>query len=135
MKKKFIIEAKSDKVLIEAEDVDHAFAKYFYDIINEKVTLDKLGGIILLKGERADGGDDIGCRTAPLLWKMGIIGTKCAMDNIVECTGVSRKEAKTMLKKAADRDARLIPLIEELRLAEGEENTMVDGMRRNWSGY
>lgn len=127
---KFIIDAKDDKVLVEAVDRDHAFAKYFYDVINEKVTLDKIGGIILLKGKRKDGGDDIPFRTAPLLWKMGIIGTSCAVDNIVECIGVSRKEAKEMLKTASEQDGRLIPLIEELRLAEGDENTLVDGMRR-----
>lgn len=115
---KFIIETKSDKVMVEAVDKDHAFAKYFYDIINEKVSIDKIGQIIVLKGKRSDCGDDIPCRTAPLLWKMGIIGTKCAIDGIVDCVGVSRKEAKKMLKQAADIDARLIPLIEELKLAE-----------------
>lgn len=117
----FVIETKSDKVVVSAEDIDHAFAKYFYDIINEKVTLDKIGAIILLKGKKKDGGEDIAFRTAPLLWKMGIIGTKCAIDNIVDCVHVSRKEAKKMLKRAGDKDARLIPLIEELRLAEEED--------------
>lgn len=118
---KFIIEAKGDKMLIEAVDRDHAFAQYFYDIINEKVTLDKLGTIILLKGQRKDGGDDIAFRTAPLLWKMGVIGTVTAVDNIVEAVGVTRAEAKKMLKKAGDADARLIPLIEEIRLAEEKD--------------
>ena len=115
---KYIIETRNDKVLVEAEDVSHAFAKYFYDIISEKVTLDKIGIIILLKGKREDGGDDIPFRMVPLLWKMGIIGTKCAVDSIIECLHVSRKEAKKTLKETADDDARLIPLIEELRLAE-----------------
>lgn len=115
---KFIIETKSDKVMVSALDRDHAFAQYFYDIINEKVSIDKIGGIIQLKGKRKDGGDDIAFRTVPLLWKMGIVGTKCAIDNIVACVGVTRTEAKKMLKDAGDQDARLIPLIDELRLAE-----------------
>lgn len=132
MKKKFIIHTKFDKVLIEAEDRDHAFAKYFYDIINEKVTLDKLGGIIMLRDENAKNeGDEIGFRTAPLLWKMGVIGTQHAISNICSLTGATHKEAKDMLKNAADSDARLIPLIEELRLAEDDgEDTLLDGMRR-----
>lgn len=131
MKKKFIIHTKNDKVLIEAEDRDHAFAKYFYDVINEKVTLDKIGGIIMLRDEHMKSeGEEIACRTAPLLWKMGIIGTQPAINNICSCTGVTHKEAKVMLKNAADADARLIPLIEELRLAEGDEDTLLDGMRR-----
>lgn len=117
-KNKFIIQTKDDKVLIEAVDIDHAFAKWFYDVITEKVTLDKIGNIILLKGKRDDGGDDIAFRTVPLLWKMGIIGTKCAIDSIIECVKVTRTEAKRMLKSCGDQDARLIPLIEELRLAE-----------------
>lgn len=117
-KNKFIIQTKDDKVLIEAVDKDHAFAKWFYDVITEKVTLDKIGNIILLKGKRNDSGDDIAFRTVPLLWKMGIIGTKCAIDSIIECVKVSRTEAKKMLKSCGDQDARLIPLIEELRLAE-----------------
>lgn len=127
---KYIIKTKDDKVMVEAVDKDHAFAKYFYDIINEKVSLDKIGAIILLEGKRKDGGDDVPFRTAPLLWKMGIIGTSCAIDNIVDCVGVSRKEAKKMLKDASEQDGHLIPLIEELRLAEGEEDTLVDGMSR-----
>lgn len=119
---KFIIKTKDDNVLIEAEDIDHAFAKYFYDIINQKVTIDKIGGIILVKGKKKDGGDDIAFRTAPLLWKLGLIGTATAVKHICSLIGVSHKEAKEMLKGAADDDARLIPLIEELRLAEeGDE--------------
>lgn len=99
---KYIIKTKDDKVMVEAVDKDHAFAKYFYDIINEKVSLDKIGAIILLEGKRKDGGDDVPFRTAPLL----------------------------MLKDASEQDGHLIPLIEELRLAEGEEDTLVDGMSR-----
>ena len=119
--KQYIIEAKTDKVMVSAVDRDHAFAKYFYDIINEKVTLDKIGNIILLKGDRKDGGDDIAFRTVPLLWKMGIIGTKTAVSQICSVVGVSRAEAKKMLKDAGDADVRLVPLIDELRLAEEKE--------------
>lgn len=112
--KRFIIKTKDDKVLISAEDRDHAFAQYFKDVAEQKVSLDKIGNLIMLE----DGKDKIPFRTAPLLWKMGVIGTKLAIDNIVACVGVTRTEAKAMLKDAADKDARLIPLIDEMKLAE-----------------
>lgn len=127
----FTIETKNDKVLVTSVDRDHAFAKYFYDVICEKVNLDKIGNIIMLK----DGMDEIPFRTVPLLWKMGIIGTKTAIDNIINCVGVSRKEAKSMLKEASERDGRLIPLIEELRLNEDADDegdgNLPDGMIRD----
>jgi len=112
----YIIETKSDKVLISAVDREHAFAKYFKDIAEGDVSIEKIGNIIMLK----DGKDEVPFRTVPLLWKMGVIGTQHAIDNIVACIGVSRKEAKLMLKKAGDADARLIPLIDEIKLAEAE---------------
>ena len=49
---------------------------------------------------------------------MGIIGTKNAIDNLVSVLKVSRKEAKNLLKKYGDADAHLVPLIDDLRLAE-----------------
>lgn len=116
--KQFIIQTKNDKVLVTAEDRDHAFAKYFYDIINQKVPLEKVGNLVMLKTKEDD--DPIAFRTAPLLWKMGVIGTKCAVDNIVKCVGCSRVCAKVMLRNAANEDARLVPLIDDLRLAEEE---------------
>lgn len=128
---KYIIEAKGDKVLVEAEDRDHAFAKYFYDIINADVTLDKIGNIVVLK----DGNEEYAFRTVPLLWKMGVIGTRNAIDNICEVTGVTRAEAKVMLKNAADNDARLVPLIDDLKLAEeSDEDGLPDGMYRMMEG-
>jgi hypothetical protein len=113
----YIIQTKSDKVLISAIDREHAFAKYFKDIAEGVIDLEKIGNLITLK----DGKEEYPFRTAPLLWKMGVIGTKNAIDNIVNCVGVSRKEAKSMLKQAGDADARLIPLIDEIKLAEAED--------------
>lgn len=129
--KQFIIRTKDDKVLVTAEDRDHAYAKYFYDVINQKVSIDKIGGMIEVTEEGMN--KPMCFRTAPLLWKMGIIGTKTAINHISKLTGATHKEAKQMLKEAAERDARIIPLIEELRLAEGddeEEPSVPDGMRR-----
>ena len=112
--KQYVITTKGDKVLITAEDRDHAFAKYFKDIIERKIPLDKVGSILMLM----DGNVEIPIRTVPLLWRMGIVCTDCAITNIVDCTGVLRSEAKEILKEASDKDARLIPLINQLRLEE-----------------
>ena len=111
---KFVIETKDDKVLIEAEDKDHAFAKYFKDIVEQNIPLEKIGNIIMLN----DGEEQYPMRTVPLLWKMGAIGTRCAVDNLVEVLGVSRFEAKKLLKKYGDVDARLVPLIDDSKLRE-----------------
>ena len=112
----YIIETKEDKVVvITAKDRDHAFAKYFKDVFAEQtVSLEKIGNVIMLK----DGQEEYPFRTVPLLWKMGIIGTKNAIDNLVSVLKVSRKEAKNLLKKYGDADAHLVPLIDDLRLAE-----------------
>lgn len=67
-----------------------------------------------------DGKDEYPFRTVPLLWKMGVIGTKPAIDNIITCIGGTRKAAKQALRKYGDADARLIPLIDEIKLAESE---------------
>ncbi|RLI14387.1 hypothetical protein DRO41_05870 [Candidatus Bathyarchaeota archaeon] len=107
---KFIIETKDDRVLIEAQDKDHAFAKYFKDISEHKIPLEKIGNVIIL----SDGKDEYPMRTVPLLWKMGVLETKLAIDNLVRVLGVSHFEAERLLKKYGDIDARLIPLMDEV---------------------
>jgi hypothetical protein len=122
----YIIETKDDKVMISVpnnQDKNQermaAFAKYFLDIIEEKISLDKIGNIILLHHPGDNNQNNwYPFRVVPLLWKMNIIGTSMALDNLVECLGGTRKQAKKMLKDCADKDADLIPLIEELKLAE-----------------
>ncbi len=112
----YLITTKSDKVLITQKDREHAFAKYFKDIAEGGIDLNKIGNIITLN----DGKEDYPFRTVPLLWKMGVIGTKNAMDNIVSCLGVTRKEAKQLLRKYGEADARLIPIIDEIKLVEAQ---------------
>ena len=122
----YVIETKDDKVLLEVPDNKdknqermYAFAKYFLSILDEKVTLDKIGSIIMLhEPEQNDEKQWYPFRVAPLLWKMNIIGTSKAIDSIISCVGGSRQEAKKMLKQCADKDADLIPLIDDLKLAE-----------------
>ena len=125
----YVVETKDDKVLIEVPDnVDkkeermYAFAKYFLSILEEKVSLDRIGNLIMLhEPEQTDQGKWIPFRVAPLLWKMNVIGTSAAIDSIVGCLGISRKEAKRMLKNCADKDADLVPLIDDLKLAEEKD--------------
>jgi hypothetical protein len=125
----YVIETKNDKVLIAVPDNKDAntermtaFAKYFLDIIEQKISLDKIGSIVMLhKPEEQDQKNWYPFRVAPLLWKMNILGTAHAVDSVISCIGGTRKEAKKMLKKCADADADLIPLIEKMKLdAEGD---------------
>jgi len=116
MSKIYKIETKSDKVLVQAEDRDQAFASYFKDIIQQKIPLERLGNIIILH----DGKEDYAFRTVPLLWKMGIINEQLAVANLIDVLGVKNNEARRMLKKCGEADARLIPLIEDLILKESD---------------
>jgi hypothetical protein len=123
----YTIETKDDKVTIQVpENPDKnaermmAFAKYFLNIIEEKVGLDKIGSIILLhKPGQTDESQWYPFRVAPLLWKMNVIGTSNAIDNLMTAVGYkTRTEAKKALKECAGHDADLIPLIEELKLLD-----------------
>lgn len=109
--KLFEIETKEDKVLVKAEDKDHAFAQYFMDIKTQKVPLEKIGNIIILH----DGTEDYPFRTVPLLWRIGVIDDETAVANLVALLEVSRNEARRLLKVYGEKDAELIvPLMDEL---------------------
>jgi len=108
---------KDDVVLIQAESRDVAFAKYFKQIAEEKIPLDKIGNIVMLE----DDGEEYAFRTVPLLWKMMVINEETAIASLQSILNVSRNEARQMLKKYGDADARLIPLIDQLALEEKAE--------------
>ena len=112
--KMFTIETKSDKVCLQAVDKDHAFAQYFLDVVEAKVPLEKIGNLIML----SDGKEEYPFRTVPLLWKMNVLTTKNAVDNLVSILGIGRNEARKMLKEAGDKDARLVPIMDELKLKQ-----------------
>jgi len=106
--KLYTICARNNVTLVEAEDKDHAFAKYFQDILENKVSLEKLGNIIVLN----DHGKEYPFRTVPLLWQMGVIDDDAAIENIKNVLGIeSTEEARVVLMLCAKRDARLIPMI------------------------
>lgn len=96
-----------------------AFAKFFKTITDNKTSLEELGSIITsMKLGETDEGNMVAFRVTPLLWKMGYIGTKLAVDNLISVFGGSRKSAKRILKDCAEKDADLIPYIEQIHLRE-----------------
>ena len=106
------IHTKADKVVIEAASRPEAFARYFKDVIDGKVTIDQLGNIIMLKDER---GEEYGLRTVPILWKMGVIDDDMAIASLLSI-GVadSRNAARRLLKQTADKDAWIAEEIDKL---------------------
>jgi hypothetical protein len=110
------MEYKGGKMRIIAENRDEAFAKFFKDVIEGKISLDDLGNIIILHDRK----EQYGFRTVPLLWQMKLIDKQTAIANIIACTGAETKEAEKMLYKYSFDDSRLIPLIEKLRESEAQ---------------
>lgn len=107
----YFIATKNDMVLIKAKNRDYAFAKFFKDVEDGKVSLEELGSIVILH----DHNEEYPFRTAPLLWQMKLIDGSTAVSNIMACTGVSEKEAEEMLGEYGFKDSRLIPIINKLR--------------------
>lgn len=108
------IHTKDDAVLVEAESRDFAFAHYFKDVAEQKVPLSKIGNIIILE----DNGEEYPFRTVPLLWKMALIEEETAIVTLQSILNVSKNEARKMLQKYGEKDARLIPLIDEIAFKE-----------------
>ena len=118
--KEFIITAKEHEWHIFAKDKDYAFAKFFKDVADDKIHLDELGNIIVLKRKHAREGQEIPFRTTPLLYQMKLISSSDAVSNIMAVTNVDQKEAEDMLMKYSFKDGHLLPFIDELRRNEGK---------------
>jgi len=113
----YVIEFKGGKIRIPAKNRDTAFAKFFKNVVDSKISLEDIGAIVILH----DGKKEYPFRTAPLLWQMKVIDKKTAIANIRACTGVTKKEAEEMLYKFSFKDSRLIPLINKLKEKERGE--------------
>jgi len=110
----YTISLKDRNVTFKAKNRDYAFAKLFKDVADDKIRISELGNIVMLHAHK----DDYPFRTVPLLWQMKLIDGDTAVANIMEVTGVSKKEAELLLTKYSYEDSRLIPFIEELRRKE-----------------
>ena len=116
--RQYTITMKDSSVEVFAKNRDYAFAKFFKDVVNDKIRLDQLGNIIILKQKNARPNQEYPFRTIPLLWQMKLITADMAISNIMAVTGATLKEAEKMLTKMSFEDSRLIPFIEELKRKE-----------------
>lgn len=116
--RRYTVQMKSDSIEIFAKNRDYAFAKFFKDVADDKIRLDQLGNIVILKQKHGGPNNEYPFRTAPLLWQMKLISTDLAVSNIMAVAEVSQKEAEQLLYKYSFQDARLLPFIEELRRRE-----------------
>lgn len=116
-RKPFVIETKEDKVLIQAIDRDHAFARYFMDVKLQKIPLEKIGNTIML----SDGKDEFAFRTVPLLWRIGVINEDVAVASLQQIfSEFSRNKVRKMLRELGNKDAeRIVPLMDEFAEKEG----------------
>ena len=110
----YVIEYRNGKIGVMAKNRDEAFAKFFKSIKDGKFPIEDIGQIIILY----DGKTQYPFRTAPLLWKMGVIDLETAVVNIMRCTNTSKAQAKLILYECAVEDSRLIPLINRLKERE-----------------
>lgn len=113
--RRYIIEYKDGSIEVYAKNRDYAFAKFFKDVADDKIRIDQLGNIVILKQKHGGPNNEFPFRTVPLLWQMKLISTDLAVSNIMATTNVNKKEAEKMLTTLSFKDAHLIPFIEELR--------------------
>ena len=115
------IQTKGLQVTEVAKDRDHAFAKFFKEVADERIPLSELGSLVILIDPKRKGDNgQYPFRTIPLLFQMKLLSQDVAVSNIIACTNVTQKEAEDMLFKYSLKDSRLLPLIEELRKEENK---------------
>ena len=100
---KYILSTKEDKVLIEANSREDAFRNYFHSL--KKITLDKLGQIVVLKDED---GEEYPFRTVPALVLLGLMNFNSGILNVAEITGCSIGESEDLLLRAMEQDKWII---------------------------
>jgi hypothetical protein len=104
------LRTKSLKLLYTAKNKEYAFANFFKDVADEKISLSELGNLVMLSDTRKKGDDgEYPFRTVPLLFQMKIVSRDVAVSNIMAVTGVGQKEAEQMLFDYSFKDARLLP--------------------------
>lgn len=114
MKHQYFLETKNYKIHYSAESRDEAFAMFFLDVEKGNVALEEIGTIVMLH----DGKETYPFRTAPTLFQMKLLSANAATSNIMAATGVDQKEADKMLLKMSFNDAKLLPIIQKLKLKQ-----------------
>lgn len=113
--KLFKIHTKDDVAIVEAKTRQIAFAKYFKEVVENKIPIEKLGNILMLK----DNGEEYPIRTLPILWLMGVVDDEQAIQTLIEIeVATSRTEARKLLKKCAEQDRWIAEAIDDLKLLE-----------------
>lgn len=103
----FKIRTKNDTVLVSAQSREEAIGKYFREIIDKKVSLKDVGSVFIVE----DAGQEYPVRTAPLLWKLGVITEEEAVLNIQKVLNIEENEAKIILVQCAEQDSRFLKFI------------------------
>lgn len=98
------VRTMDETLLVNAENRNQAYAKFFLDVKNGKYPLDKIGGIIMVTDP--DNGEDYAFRTTPTLWLMELITPQVAFATIEAMLGLDpdSDDSADMLLSAAKAD-------------------------------
>jgi hypothetical protein len=99
----YLVKSKDYKINVIAETRDDAFALFFKSIIDDKVSLLKLGHLAMIEED----GEEYGLRTAPILVILGYLDRDLAIDGISNLLGISILDAEEVLKQCIKDDRRI----------------------------
>ena len=113
--KLFKIHTKNDIAIVEAETRQQAYAKYFKEVVEGKIPIEKLGNLLMLE----DDGEEYPIRTIPILWLMGVVDDEQAIQTLIALgVATSRNDARKLLAKCAKQDRWIAEAIDDLKLEE-----------------
>jgi len=111
--KPYRITTKDDEAIITASSRKEALARYFLQVADGEVGLDRLGNLVMVKDP--DYGEQYPFRTVPALWLLGVLDRETAELNLQVLLGVGEKESRDILLTAAKQDAWIVEEVKKLR--------------------
>jgi len=116
--KLYKVETMGETILINAENRQEAYARFFIEVKEGRYPMDKIGGIIMVTGP--DDEEGIAFRTTPTLWLMGLIPPETAFATIEGLLGLdpSTDDSANMLLQSAKQDEWILDEIKRLEAME-----------------
>jgi len=107
----YSVVAKDYEFLTEAEDTKEAFARFFVDVIDNEIPLERLGQIV--KTVREDG-EEVAFRTVPILVLLGRLSVSDGIKNIEITLHVDVLEAINILTSCMHQDEWMLDCIDKI---------------------
>jgi len=113
--KAYRISTKDDKTIITANSRKEAIARYFLQIADGEVSLDRIGNLVTITDP--DNGEEYPFRTVPSLWLLGVLDRETAELNIRVLLGVGEEESRDLLLMTAKQDKWIVDAVKRLKEA------------------